>query len=431
MSDDPPAERMDDDSVAQADASPFREAVPDHTRRSIERWLAARGVPQLIEGYGSEQRIDARAFPLISVWIVVATVLIWIVRPEIYFAGRSLSDLRVVGRADRPFGANVWATLLALVATGLVIGAFLWVRRHPPFRSHARLDVVDIAVVGLVPGIVAAAITRDPGAAPGIATFVLSGVGIIYAVVALGIPELTGWGLRHLRENLPHIATLVARTLPLLLILVVFLLFAAEMWQAAQALGLGDLVAVTILLAIVGSVFVVTQAREEIRMIEDRDDEATLEKLLPNTPAASLNRRGRLATPRPPLRRLELLNVVVLMLISQLIQALFVALMVAVFLVVLGMILVPAPVQDAWAGAPVRDLVGFVLLDEPRTLSLELLIVSALLGGMCGLYFTGLALTDATYRSEFNTRVVADIQQIMAVRSVYLAMLDTGDPPMN
>jgi hypothetical protein len=430
MSDDPPGERMDDDSVAQAVAGPFREAVPDHTRRSIERWLAARGVPQLIAGYSSEQRIDARAFPLISVWIVVATVLIWIVRPEIYFAGRSLSDLRVVGRADRPFGANFWAMLLALVATGLVIGAFLWVRRHPPFRSHARLDVVDIAVVGLVPGIVAAGITGDPGAAPGIATFVLSGVGIIYAVVALGIPELTGWGLRHLRENLPHIATLVARTLPLLLILVVFLLFAAEMWQAAQALGVGDLVAVTVLLAIVGSVFVVTQAREEIRMIEDHDD-ATLEKLLTNTPAASLNRRGRLASSRPPLRRLELLNVVVLMLISQLIQALFVALMVAVFLVVLGMILVPAPVQDAWAGAPVRDLVGFVLLDQPRTLSLELLIVSALLGGMCGLYFTGLALTDATYRAESTTRVVADIQRIMAVRFVYLAMLDTGDPPMN
>ena len=229
-----------------------------------------------------------------------------------------------------------------------------------------------------------------------------------------------------------HIATLVARTLPLLLILVVFLLFAAEMWQAAQALGAGDLVAVTVLLAIVGTVFVVTQAREEIRTIDDRDDEATLEQLLTDTPAASLSGRGRLpGSARRPLRRLELLNLVVLMLISQLIQALFVALMVAVFLVVLGMILFPTSVQDAWAGAPVRDLVAFVLLDEPRTLSLELLIVAALLSGMCGLYFTGLALTDATYRAEFNTRVVADIQRIMAVRSVYLALLDTGDPPLD
>ena len=86
MSDDPPGERMDDDSAARAVAGTFRDLQPDHTRRSIERWLAARGVPQLIEGYSSEQRIDARAFPLIGVWIVVATVLIWMVRPGIYFA---------------------------------------------------------------------------------------------------------------------------------------------------------------------------------------------------------------------------------------------------------------------------------------------------------------------------------------------------------
>lgn len=89
-------------------------------------------------------------------------------------------------------------------------------------------------------------------------------------------PELTGWGLRHLRENLPHIAMLVARSLPLLLILVVFLLFAAELWQAVQALGLGDLVAVTALLALVGSVFVATVARQQIRAIEDRGDDGEL-----------------------------------------------------------------------------------------------------------------------------------------------------------
>ena len=61
---------------------------------------------------------------------------------------------------------------------------------------------------------------------------------------------------------------LVARTLPLLLILVVFLLFAAELWQVAHALGLGDVVAVTVVLAIAGSVFVVTVAHQQIRGIE-------------------------------------------------------------------------------------------------------------------------------------------------------------------
>ena len=152
-----------------------------------------------------------------------------------------------------------------------------------------------------------------------------------------------------------------------------------------------------------------------------------MDDLLAGTPAAVVRRERSLESSKPrPLRPLERLNLVVLMLVSQLVQSLFVALMVALFLVVLRMIVVPASVQEAGAGAPVRDLVGFVLLAEPRTLSLELLMAAVLLGGMCGLYFTGLALTDATYRAQFHARVVADIERIMAVRSVYLAIPETA-----
>jgi hypothetical protein len=403
---------MADDDAAAPVAGPH----PGETRRLIERWFAARGVPQFIEGYSSEQRIDARALPLIGAWIVAATVLLWIRRPEVYFAGRALSDLRLAAWVERSLATDTAAMLVALAATGLAIGAFLRVRRHPPFGSRTRLDVIDIAVIGLVPGVVAAVLTGDPGATLGIATFVLSGVGIIYAMVSLGIPELTGWGLRHLRENLPHIATLVARALPLLLILVVFLLFAAELWQVAHALVMWDVAAAMVLLATVGGVLVVTHARGEIRAIEERGCDRTLDDLLAGTPAAGLSRTR---SPAPSLRRLERLNLLVLVLVSQFIQSLFVALMVAVFLVALGVVVVPAAVQDAWVGAPARDLIGFVLMGEPRTLSVELVVAAALLGGTCGLYFTGLALTDATYRAEFNARVVADIERIMAVRCVY------------
>src|SRR5918999_458295 len=110
-----------------------REAVADETRRAIERWFAARGVPQLIEGYSSEQRIDARAIPLIGGWVAFATVVLWLLRPAIYLAGSSLGDLRVRGSADPSPAADLGATLLALAATGLLIGATLWIRRHPPF----------------------------------------------------------------------------------------------------------------------------------------------------------------------------------------------------------------------------------------------------------------------------------------------------------
>ena len=94
--------------------------------------------------------------------------------------------------------------------------------------------------------------------------------------------------------------------------------------------------AVTALLAIVGSAFVVTEARQQIRKIEDRGDDDELGALLTGTPAAGLARRGPLASsPQRPLRRPELFNLVVLV---QLMQALLIASMVALLLVVLGLI---------------------------------------------------------------------------------------------
>ena len=90
MSDVPPADRMDDESPARGLPSSSQDEVPEGARRSIERWFVARGVPQLIEGYRSEPRMDARAVPLIGAWLVVAAAIVWLVRPEVSFVGRSL-----------------------------------------------------------------------------------------------------------------------------------------------------------------------------------------------------------------------------------------------------------------------------------------------------------------------------------------------------
>ncbi len=115
------------------------------------------------------------------------------------------------------------------------------------------------------------------------------------------------------------------------------------------------------------------------------------------------------------------MNLVLLMLVSQLVQSAFVAVLVAIFLVTLGVLAIPASVQEMWVGEPVRPLLGFELLGEPRLVSVELLITAALLGGVSALYFTGLALTDAAYRAEFHENVVTDIVQIVAVHTAYLA----------
>lgn len=57
-------------------------AIIDAEKRlAIEHWFARRGVPQLVEGYESETRLDTRAAPLIVAWLVLGTVLFWGVNP--------------------------------------------------------------------------------------------------------------------------------------------------------------------------------------------------------------------------------------------------------------------------------------------------------------------------------------------------------------
>jgi hypothetical protein len=257
----------------------------------------------------------------------------------------------------------------------------------------------------------------------GVAGSVLVGVGIIYLVTGFGLLEVLAWAVRFLRDQLGQITTLVSRTLPVLLILVVFLLFASELWQAAHTLGGADLAAVIALLMLVATVLVVTRASSEVREIEEGRDWAAILALLPGTPAEPLADEV-IRTDAPLPRRLawqERLNLVLLMLVSQLVQSLFVAVLVLLFLVALGLLAIPASVQETWVGEPVRIVLGFQLLGEPRLLSVELLITAGLLGGVSALYFTGLALTDAAFRADFHARVVVDVEQIMAVHAAYLA----------
>ena len=379
------------------------------TRRAIERWFASRGVPQLVEGFRSEQRMDARAGPFIAVWIVVGTYLVWARRPD-----ESLID-------------NVVAGTIAVVASLLAIGAFLWVRRHLPFDLTSKFDLVDIAVIGIVPGIAAAVVHGSPVVAIGLIPTVLLGVGVIYLVTGFGLLELAGWALGYLRAQLGQIVTLVSRTLPVLLILVVFLLFASELWQAAHTLGGADLAAVIGLLLLVATILCVNRGQDEIEAIEASLDLEAIAPLLEGTPAEPL--AARVWSGETPPRRLvwqERLNLLFLMLISQLLQSMFVGLLVTIFLVALGLLAVPASVQEVWVGEPVRTVVAFELFGEPRLLSAELLITAGLLGGMCALYFTGLALTDAAFRAEFHERVVGDVEQIMAVHAAYLASPEVG-----
>ena len=384
-----------------------RQAVPDGRalRREIERWFIRRGVPQFIEGYGTEQSMDRRATPLIIGWLVAWSALFW------------------VGRFEAPFPWNALAVLGTMAFFAFADAFTDTLRGRSRRRVPARYDLVDIGQFAVLPVVPTLLVQRDPIGLLFSALNILLGIGVIYIVIGFGLLDIAVWALDRLREQLVHIATLLSRTLPLLLILVVFLMFAAEIWEAAHALHGGELAAVVALLVGVGSILIVSTFRPEISRLEAADDWSEIRGDAAETPAASLAGQVTDNFQIPRLAWLERRNVEFVVLVNQLLQSTFVSLLVFTFLVVFGLIVVPSSVQAAWIGGPITVLAEVDLLGEVRTLSAELVMVSALLSGITGLYFTGLALTDTTYRAEHFTAVVGELQMLLAARALYRAAL--------
>jgi hypothetical protein len=386
-----------------ASTDPSGTGLTPELRRDIERWFARRGVPQLIEGYSSERAMDSRAAPLILLWLFAGTILEWGTRP------------------DWPLAWNVSGvagTLAWMVVAWAVVSR---IRHRPVALRPSTFDGFDIATIGLLPALPSALIEQD-ALEPIAATLeALTVIGAIYVVIGFGLIEIGMWAFERLWLQLVHLVELVARTLPLLVILVVFLLFGAEIWQVAHAMSAGELVLVLLFLLLMASLFVVTAFRREFsRMGRELNREAILESVVA-TPAAPLVAAASPGLECPPrLSWLHRSNLTLLVVVPQLLQVAAVAMIVMAFLVVFAVLAIPGDVQAGWIGTLPRVVLEFSLADEPRTISAELLVVSAVLGGIVGLYFSGLAVSDPTYRSEQFDRDVDGVRELWAARAVYL-----------
>jgi len=381
-----------------------RDAVlPPDVRADIESWFVRRGVPQLIADYATERNMDARGRPFVVIWLIVGSFLWWGTRP------------------DAPLWMNLLGGLLVLAFMAIGVAVIRKVRGQVMWWVNRRLDALETFSLGLFVAVPSGWIEGSWSIGIRNGLNALIGMGVIYLVVGLGIGEIAWWSLKRLRQELARITGLLAKTLPALLILVLFLLFAAELWEAAHLLTTVELMAVVALLVLVAATLVLTTFRAELRTFSSTPV-VQLRSLAASTPAAALVETVDLGEV-PELRTLQRLNLSVLVLVGQLIQSAFVALVIAGFLVVFGVLALPASLQEGWIGQDVTALATFDFLGETRLLSQELVTTSTLLGSVVGLYFTGLAVTDSGYRTAHFDRLLDEVRHILTAHAFYVAAL--------
>ena len=270
--------------------------------------------------------------------------------------------------------------------------------REQVHRRLARGRLALVAVVGLliaVPVGIAVGWWGDASAGISTAVTLLIVVAAVYAGRALRVHLIGTWAMRQTLSSLGLLFPLATRALPMLLLFVTFLFINTEVWMVASALDGGILWGAVMLFAAVAVGFLVVRLSEEVDRL---DDEIGREELGDDADVVGLQRT----------------NLVLVLLITQAFQVLLLALAVFVFFIVFGAVAMDEEVLEAWIGTELTYPWGI------PPVSRELLQVSTFLAAFSGLYFAVYAVTDETYRREFFSEVLGELEQALRVRVRYL-----------
>lgn len=398
----------------------------DVDRRVAETWFRRRGLPMVVRRRLRGVALVQRATPAV-VFLMLIDPLLSVLRKlvdvtEQKFEQQLANPVYIIG-------------VLALTLAALVVpplGGWLVARWTRGMRERGRLIVacaVLVLGVGVLPVVERLTALRER--LPRTMLTNLGAVLLILLLTYVGAGALLGWAVRAAVRQVGAVGALASRALPLLMIVVLFSFFSAEVWQLADPAKEMDrerLWLVVGFFALLGALFLRAVVSDEMREIDRglrTDGPGQLRERLTSTPFTALITDDHVAD-RHPLSRGERANVALVFFFAQAMQVVFFAWLVFGFFVVFGALAVTDVVIAEWVGHPRTDGDLFALR---LPVSNELIQVSLFLSAFSGLYFAGSAATDAHYRKSFFDPLVADVRVSLAAREAYLARW--GDQPQS
>jgi hypothetical protein len=291
-----------------------------------------------------------------------------------------------------------------------------------PRRTIPLILLVGLAAAGA--GAALAWFSDELSFAP--ATLVSIGLlaALAYALTALRARPIATWALHRTLGSLRLLLSTASRALPLLLVFVTFLFINAEAWQMTSRLPFGRLWLVVLLLMGLGIVFLLVRLPHEVDLVDDAVDEAFLTRACAGTPLEEpcrelLTEPGTEPATYAQVTGFDRWNLILVLLIIQFVQVLVLVVAVFAFFLLFGSLVTTEAVQVAWTGLACGCTHHIPYFDS---VSAELVKVSLFLAAFSGLYFTVSAVTDETYREQFFSTVMREMERAVGVRAVYLAL---------
>ncbi|MEU3343041.1 hypothetical protein [Streptomyces sp. NPDC006668] len=382
--------------------------VPQAVIRRTEGWLVRRGAPTMIEGYGFVGHVLPRMLP--SLAFVALASLAWLV------------PLRSAGSHGWILLGGVAVMTLAAWGASTVL-----VRRLPRFSRRAAIAFLAAyatmpVAVPLLQLAVDGAVTPPGGKVVGLLGFVIFFAAAFAATLlatTYGLGTLLRRAVRHSVFDLRNSVHLLGRALPALLFVTLFLFFTGELWQAMNRLEWWRVVLVVVLFVAITVLAAAARLRDEIGRVEQDLSRPTLAAACRGTPLAGvrleqLAPEGRL--PALPLTPRQERNLLLMLASRQLVQAAVVGLTLFSFFLALGMLVVTPETAGRWIGEKPQMSAFFPVIP------VAMLRNATLLAAFGSMYFAVTSMTDADHRQRFFAPIIDEIERVLAVHAVYLAV---------
>lgn len=370
-----------------------------------DRWFVRHGMPHAIADYSIREDVWTRAWPF----------LLFVMFVELF----STFGDRFAGWAQ---------ALVFVVGLGMLVGAFVLInvaRGRKWSRRPDRIGTPELSVFVIVPPL-STLLLSDRGWSG--ALFQLGAgvavLGVAFLVTSYGVVPASRVGLLQSTRQLRTVTHLVARRLPLLLLITTFVFLNAEMWQVAHdfpPIYFAICVAVLVGLAFA---FLALRVPEEIGELARFETWEECAALVRTTDAPIVGHLPELSgtPPEPDIGRLELINVGMLLTISQAVQTLLIGLTAGAFYVLFGMLAVREETIMQWTTAERFDaIVTFSFLGDRLALTWEHLAVAGFVSAFSVLQFAVASVTDTAYREAFDDDVAHDVRRVLAVRAMVRA----------
>jgi hypothetical protein len=350
--------------------------------RAYENGFRDAGLPLFSEDISPYEDVFNRAAPLLGIVL--------------------LGELLGAGQLDWTWWQNVLAVAGGLVILLVAVAIGNRARGRPVRAIPERLGKTELAGFVLVPAVLPLIFGGQIGSALVTAGGNLLLLGLIYAVVGLGLISILRWVLGRVMAQLRSAFALLARAVPLLAIFVLLSFPTQELWGIFSDPTRGIYAVILGLIALLAAAFLAVRLPQEARSLE-----------------------REVGQDAAPLSRRQLFNVELVMFVSQAVQVLFVSLMITLFLVVFGVLAIDDGLRTQWLGSPGHELFHFHMLGERLELTSELVRVAVGLAAFSGFYFSISIFTDSTYREEFLDELTGEMHKSFEERAEYLKLRQT------